>query len=527
MEHMNLVKVIDPRLDLNHEKLKVILKGSLTNSWTRFFSQNANTSNVQITMNPPSPYIIMSRYIVKNFQLTTVINTAANTSGGPLLNDGYWGPRAYPLAAVSSSEQLTYNNCTTVQANLATYWNALLWFYSNDKAMGGNDSVGPFMLDQYQSYAEGAGSVRNPLALYGDNSYTETRRAYVGIQVIGNTPGSTSVTINWNFYEPVLISPAVFHKNANFSTGFVGLENMSYLCTFQDLNRVFSYIPNQGAVGINILPTEITTNLTSASILANYFTPDPIMPIPKRIPYNYFNVTLYPTNSGTAVPPGMPITITLQNIQLSSVPRRLYFFARRDDTRMTPDISDTYFGLNDATNPLTLKWDNNDYFTSASAMDLYNIAARCNCQMSYSQWLGKAGGLGSAGGAGGGAGSVLCLEAGIDFGLPSTQCSGYMGTFQMTATINFINTHPTDTITPTLYCVAVYDGEFTVDHGKCTLTSGQLTSAEVLNAPRTDKISYKGTEEIYGGDFFGKLKSFVNRIPSIHDKIKKVKFYLG
>jgi hypothetical protein len=506
---LKLVKVMDPRVDLSSERLGIVLKGARLNSWQEFFSQNVNNSNVTITANPPSPDVIISRYMLKHFNLTTTISGYTNTSGGPPLNDGYWGPRAYPLAAITTSESITFNDATATQANLATYWNALLWFYANNKPMGGNDSVGPFMLDQFQAYSQGAGTIRNPLALYGDNSFTETRRAYVGIGVSGNTGGATGpVTITWDFVEPVLVSPAVFHKEANFTSGISRIENMTYLCTFQNLNRVFSYIPDQGSGGtIGITAGNINTVLNTASLLMNYYTPEITEYIPRVLRYNYNSIVLYPTNSGMAVAPGGQITITLNNVQLSSVPRRLYFFARRSDNFMTPDVSDTYFGLNAGTKPFNLTWDNNHYLNTASSYDLYNIAARCNYIGSYTQWIQTVG-------------SIIILEPGIDFGVGEAYAPGSMKTIQITASINFVNNHPTDTITPTLYLVCVYDGEMEINNGKVRLSSGQLTPQEVLDAPKTDAITYHQTEHIYGGNLFTKLK---NLAVGAHNILKKGK----
>jgi len=87
------VKVIDPRLNLNREREYVALKGASVNSWQQFPSTNQNNSSVQITCNPPSRDIVISRLVFKKFSFAITV-TGTNTSGGPLLNPGYYGPRA-------------------------------------------------------------------------------------------------------------------------------------------------------------------------------------------------------------------------------------------------------------------------------------------------------------------------------------------------------------------------------------------------------------------------------------------------
>src|SRR5277367_4061090 len=123
-----VAKVLDPRLEINTEREYVALKGALVNSFQQFFATNLNNNNVQITANPPNRNIAISRLVIKKFVFDFDI-TGTNTTPAPqsnLLVSGYYAPRAYPIASVTSSEQWTINNDTLTQAPVSQYWTALL-----------------------------------------------------------------------------------------------------------------------------------------------------------------------------------------------------------------------------------------------------------------------------------------------------------------------------------------------------------------------------------------------------------------
>lgn len=504
------VKVLDPRLELNHERDYVVLKGAHVNSWQAFPATNKNDSSVQITCNPPNRKIAISRLVLKKFDFTITVN-GTNTSGGPLLVDGYFAPRAYPISAVTSSEQMTINNDTITQAPVQQYWGALLRYHNKFEASRfAQLSLTPSMLDQFQLYTDGQQSVRNPLAAYGDNSMENTRGGYVGMKVMTNPAAGTQAIIKLSVYEPIFISPFVFGCESNFTSALVGIQNMAYTCTLGNLARVLSLTQDQGTITplspvatINI--TNVSATLDSASLLFNYLTPDPINPLPSSLVSSYFSIVSYPTKySVAAVPPNIVVKIPMLSVQVTSIPRRIYIFARDDDVDLTPFTSDCFMSLDTESNPLQLTWNNNQFLSQASAADLYNISVKNGCNMSFSQFTKYCG-------------SVVCLDFGTDIGLMSDEAPGTIGNYQLSLTGNFRNTRSTTINNATLYCVVVYEGTFNIKDGNCSHEIGVLSRSDVLNSQRSSAVSYKLSETIYGGDFFKSLKKFFTKA---HDFIK-------
>jgi len=508
---LEVVKVLDPRLNIENKRLYVALKGALVNSWQQFPATNVNNNQIQITCNPPSRGIAISRLVFLNCTFSVRIQ-GTNTTAGNLVNVGYIAPRAYPLQNVISSEQMTINNDTITQAPISQYVPAMMWYHNKHQNRFGQYSLTPSMLDQYQNYVDATnamafGNNRNPLGPYGDNVYEQNRGGFSGYDIPVQAPGATDVTITLNVTEPLFLSPFVFGQDSNFTSCFVGVQNMAYTATLNNLNRIMS-IKND-AMGINI--TTLTTNLLSSSLLFEYLTPDPAQNLPRELSSSYFSIVSYPTKSSAPIAPNGAVALTMQSIQVTSIPRRMYIYARIDDSLQTPYTSDSYFSVNSSANPLTVTWNNNQFFSQATSMDLYNMSVKNGLQMSWDQWNYYTG-------------SVICIDYSTDLGLMSQESSGSLGNYQLGLTCNFVNSNQSVTITPTLYIVIVYEGTFEIIDGSCTHHIGVLDAHDVSTAKLDPMVTYKEVEQVYGGDFFRSLK---NAFHKVHDFVKGNKLISG
>lgn len=494
---VSVAKVIDPRLAIRRRRDYVALKGAMVSTHQAFPATTINNSSLQVTCNPPNRGIVVSRLVYKRVSFDITIN-GVNPGPGPLLTEGYYGPRAYPLASVTSSEQITLNNDTLTQAPVSQYWPALLWYHNEWRNRFGQYSLTPSMQDQFQDYGEAAGTIRNPLAGYGDNSLECTRRSFAGLEVLTNT--QNQATLRLTVTEPILISPLVFGQGSNFTSGLSGLQNMSYTATLGDLRRVMSLTPTQGDPAKLITNNDIIVNMASATLLFNYLTPDPLMPVPRNIVTSYFSIVSYPTRSSAPVLPGASVDLNMQSIQVTSIPRRIYVFARRDDAEQTAFTSDTFMSFPIGENPVSMTWNNNQFLSQCSTEDLYNISVKNNVNMNYSQFVKNTG-------------SVLCLDFGTDIGLMSDEAPGSLGNYQMSIRARFKNTSQ-ETLTPSLYVVVVYEGTFNVRDGNCSHMIGVLSRRDVLNAQRVPGVTYSSSADVYGGNFFKKIGSAFRKAAS-------------
>lgn len=498
VDPINVQKVLDPRLIIGNSNPYIISKGAVVNSWQSFNNNNPSNSSINITCNPPSRDTAICRLVYKRVLFNFTV-TGTNTSGGNLLNDGYYGPRAMPLTCVTESENIKIVNDNVTQAPIQSYWRALLRYRNDFENRFGEFSLAPSMLDQYQTYSEGVGTNRNPLATYGDNSYEQTRFSYVGFQldpqVINPSSGVIdTVTGTLETVEPILVSPFVFGDKGNFYSSFTGIDSMTYVATLGNLSRILSLVQDQGLAGQILLNTPVV-NVASATLLFNYLSPDPIYPVPRSMSTSYFSIVSYPTRyTSGPVAPNQTVNISMSAIQVSSIPKRIYVFAKRDDAFETAFTTDTFLSFPRQGNPLRITWNNRQFLSSASTEDLYNISVKNGCNLSYTQYTNTIG-------------SVLALDFGIDIGLESNQSAGVIGNYQLNLQADFTNTNQTDTFNATMYVIVVYEGVFSVVNGSVSHMVGVVSPTDVLDAPISGTINYRDNEDVYGGRIWDKIKN--------------------
>lgn len=515
---VEIIKTIVPELQLNNVRRYTSTKGSLVTSAQTFICPNANNSSIQITCTPPNQNIAISRHVLKKFNYTVTI-TGTNTSGSPtLLQPGFIAPRAWPIMSTTVSESMTINNTTVSQSPMNLYWPAFLQYADKFDTRFGQYSLTPSMLDNFQNYSEGIGSNLNPLLGYAESSYELGRGAAVGFAITTN--GATGAVVQIEATEPVLLSPFTFGDVAYDTPALIGVNSMTYYATLGNINRVISLIANQGVTGIAI--TSVTAQVTAAQLQFLYLTPDPLSKIPRELISSYYSVTDFPTNSNQTVAPGASIAIPMSSIQLSGIPKRIVVFAGNSPVSIAGDtigaLSDTYLSLGQVA-PLVMTWNNNQFFSSYSVQQLWDLSVSNGCNMSYPQWAGE---VVSGIITGGHRGSVLVIEFGKDVGLGPDEAPGKGGNYQLQLNTNWTNCNSLNSIVnPVLHCVVIYEGIFQIKDGACSADINILTGEEILAAQTLDNISYAFPKDIYGGSFSGFL-NVLKKIPSFLKESKLI-----
>jgi hypothetical protein len=485
-----VVKSLDPRLDIKEQPRRYVVQtGAQINSFQTFFQGTPSNSSISISCNPPSAGIVVSRKVLKRaiFDITV---TGTNESKGPLLVSNCHAPRFMPINAVTTSESMTINNVTISETQQLQTYPYLMRYHNNfnDKL----DTIYPSYMDAAQTYKEGLDTFKNPLADYLNSSCNDTRGSYVGYEVLDNKDGGTSATIRLTVIEPILMSPFVHGAESDRAEGLIGVQNMAYNCTFSNLSRVVSLDKFQGGDDGSIINiTGVSTNLSEFSLLFNYLTPDPLTsPLPMMSVYTQYNLTTYSTRFNAVVAPGAFYNMVLNSVQVSSIPKRIYIFAKKTQSDETSFTTDTSMAIDcmSGSNPMQLTWNNNQFLASSTGIDLYNISKNNGNDSSIAEFSKHVG-------------SVICLEFGKDIGLAPDQASGVIGNYQLGLSVNMRNTS-SDSITPTLFVVCVSEGALSIVNGSCTSMFGIISRDDVLNSPVDNTIQHV-RRNIYGGSWKG------------------------
>lgn len=496
-----VVKVIDPRVNINNQRVYATLRGPQENSYQPFPSTSFNNSQAQITCNPPSRDTIVDRKVWVNATFNLTFSGTPGSLGTLLVPGQYDAPRNEPLAQITNTMQASINN-DQVSCNYNQYSTAFARYHNCHHLRSTTDSMSPSMPDSYQQYSDWEiyGSGRNPLAYFGENSAEQSRGGFSGLTITSNT--DTSATATLEITEPVYLSPFLFHQKHDES-GLVGVQNMSFVFTFGNLKRLWSHSGSNKIPAPQGTITSLDVSLTSIQVLLHYMTPQLGSGIPRAISYPYAEITPYPTTSSTALTSGSSINMTLSSVQLKSIPRRMYIYARQRDEDIDSSVSSSV-GHSDVfavINTITITFNNRvGLLSSATQQDLYQIAVKNGCNSSWNEWTNNVG-------------SVLCIDFGEDIGLPINEAPGLLGNYQMQFTVNITNTSAA-AVTYSLYAVVVNEGTYSIIDGSAQHMVGVLSHADVLNADRNPEVSYEKSEHVYGGSFWDSLKKFGSDVAS-------------
>ena len=547
-QKLNPVLVRDPRTIIDNVRDYAILKSGSQTTWKQYTTTSVSTSSIQFSCPPPSGGIIVDRK--QYFYLPARVSfSGVPPSGYKIIRPNQDAPRAYPIASSIDTLTSTINN-QSVSVNSADIIHGLLHYNTDAKLKNHDYSMTPTCPDQSQNYSDLLGAIRNPLNNYGDSNDESVmgRGGFAYWKVVSNPTGDgvTTMTavIDMVVCEPLfLLSP--FFWGCGNASAFFNVTTMDFNFTFlgQAANRVWSHDPS-GVTGTTITGSSIQfSNFTGTPfsfsqqglgavpvMLFNYITPQDVQVLSPNmsITYPYFEVPRYPTDYGASVAPNESIQMTSNNIQLSSIPRRLYIFVRQrnQDLYSNPANTDTFFQINN----VNIQFQNKSgLLSNASMAQLYEMSVQNHCNMTFTQWSGgpvyAPGNLSAQIGT---IGSVVCVEFATNIGLESLDAPGKLGQYMLQVQVQTTNVNQTLSITPTLYIVPVLEGTYTVESlGRSSSNIGVISSTDILDAQSRPFINYKDVEHVNGGDFLSGLKDFGNKLLSglktAHDFVKENK----
>lgn len=388
---------------------------------------------------------MVDRKVLLNMQILVTL-TGLDT-GQPIFTPNFDAPRAHPLTYIINTINATINN-TQVSINLSDVIDPLLHYWDPVAKREIDDSLSPSMLDQNQNYYDfGGAGTRNPLNTYMSSvSGADSGRGGFSFTVLPgatNTQAQILVDVSDYLYLPPFLS------DQKDGPGFIGVQTMDFNITLGDLSRVWSHNNVQGhaltSVTAIIAQPPPGILVTAPKLLFNYITPDPLMQIPRTCVYPYYEVQRYPTNIGN-VTFGTPVQVQSANIQLHSIPLKMYLFLRRTNSTRTAFTSDVFGRINN----LSIQWNNrNGLLSSATIQDLYHMSQVNGLDLSWSQFNQYVG-------------SPICIQFGRDICLQANECPGMLGTYQLQVNANVSNLNSSEVLNMDFYIVTVSEGSFTI-----------------------------------------------------------------
>jgi len=539
VETLATKRVVDSRTDVNSYARRTyqIFDGPQDTGFVKFNPNGGQASGNQLnfTLNPPSTRVFVNRRVIiestfevtltgvpqagqdflLNFEGTGATISAAPGAVGVTLGsaNGNCGPRAYPLANATRSLQVSLNNDQLSQ-NLGQYWRATTR-YANSLGQSEIDQGSTAtMLDLAQDYSQVSGNNLSPFAVRGANPLQTSRSSLYSVVIRRNdardpdTPNAElTAIIRFTVREPLYLSPFLFQKGDQ-DTGLIGIQTMNLQLQLggrggSDLAAaVFSV--DEGRTFSLVDARSVTATTLESYVYMNFLTPDALQIIPDINNYPYYEPTLYTTTvQGTIAAGAVSQTIVMNNVQLNSIPQRLLIFIDEPDSAASPFKTDTYASIQG----VNISFDNRDsLLAAAQPIDLYNIAAKNNTNLTWTEWNRDCG-------------SVLCLNFGEDIPLRANQAVGLRGSYnlRMTVTFNNVKTGGINDVNGTYLPVAMNGvslqvlvfgvGVMTIAQQNVVRTVGILTNEDVLRSKTQPALPYMPSGDLYGGGWFDDFRN--------------------
>jgi hypothetical protein len=536
VETLATKRVIDTRTDVNSYARRTyqIFDGPQDAGYVRFVPNGGQSAGNQLnfTLNPPSTRVFVNRRVIIESTFEVSLTGVPNGGQDYLLNyaqtgavlapdavpgttlgssNGNNGPRAYPLANATRSLQVSINNDQLSQ-NLGNYWRATTRYANNLAQSEIDQGSTPTMLDLAQDYQQTSGNNLSPFAVRGANPLQTSRTSLYGIQIVSNPAytGGDPITavVRFTVREPLYLSPFLFQRGEQ-DTGLIGVQTMNLQLQLggrggSDLAAAVYSIDYVNTFSVAALVEPVVTARTTESyVYMNFLTPDALQIIPDINNYPYYEPTLYTTTLPGQIPAGATQQIiNMNNIQLNSIPQRLLIFIDEPDSQASPYKPDTFASIQS----VNISFDNRDsLLAAAQPIDLYNIAAKNNTNLTWTEWNRDVG-------------SVLCLNFGEDIPLRANQAVGLRGSYNLRMQITYNNVKtstsalngvpiqvPMEGVSLQVLVFGV--GVMTIAQQNVVRTVGILTNEDVLRSKMQPALPYTNTGDLYGGGWFDDFRN--------------------
>jgi hypothetical protein len=521
--------VIDPRM-LCLEKYQAKLKWGVDKGFadTSFITQQADSyssSGFTFSFNTQSTSAVIDRRVYARCQFLVTITGQVSQVGQRLINNGYDSLRSFPLTRITNTINCSING-STVSVAASDAMKALFPYNTNFDLTQYDLSGTPTQLDLSQNYSSLLNTVKNPLNPYFDSPYQLGRGSFKFVSL--NNPVSTQVNQNLTataiveVLEPIFCPPFLF-SSQQLEEGLVGVQNLSIQYNFRAgfLSSIWSHANpsflTNWAIAVSIGPN--TTAPPQVELTYLSLNQMDAQQIPRNLQVQYYRVDNYTNNMNTNFAFGETKTITMNSIQLATVPKAIYVYATRPYDQQGPLIPDCFHGLEITSINYLNK---NNILSGQTKYQQYQMCVKNGLKQSFLEFDGIAqdfnffnyNSLNSN--KYGLVGPVIKITS-ADLSLDDMSASGLNTTSSFLLKANVTNLNEKDVggqvsgIQMTV--IMVYDGLLNIYDNTASTEVGFLTKELILETRKGNDFSIQTpSKSLYGGSFWSGLKSLGSKI---------------
>lgn len=485
------LQIVDPRMRINQERVQAIAIGPVSNSYRVVAADSSlAVSSVNFTYNATSVKDIIDRHFYVRYFLQVDITG----TGSPLTAYGVSDSlRFLPINSSCTSLQLTINNAKVSVDPFQ--WLDGISRYIKVSDLKNDLSASPSTPDLMFDYSAASGP-KNVMGSFTDNSLNspDLRGSIVPFT---SSEGNGVSQFQIEIVEPLFITPLTY-QDRNVP-GLTGVESLSL-----NLSHDWSGGNTWSHAGGTTLDTFAFTMYRTPQLLVNVLGPNRLVePYNPLRTYVYNNVSMrhYTTAVGVIVA-GESQIVSSGNIQMNTIPSRIYVFARKRKVDRVSTDSDTFAVIESISVALG---NDTGLLANSTQRDLYKISVSNGYQYSFNTWKHFQG-------------SVLCLKPSADLSLALGEAPGLVAQKQLVVTVNLTNQTANDQ-NYELIIVPVLPGSFMIINGQASQSVGLLDPSQILTSPiAASDIEFAQHEnlDVYGSGLFDFLrKAFKLALPVI------------
>lgn len=536
---LQVVRTLDPRLIVARSHDFIAKEGASNQTCTLQTADTATNSVLRWSVTTPGHGYGLDRHIYAevSVRITFGVEDGASTGANRTYTASVanFGLRQWALAAATDQCNVTFNSLQ-VSTPRSKIFNALMHYGLTPDDRQSFLSATPHKPDLTPDYSNGTlgTSSRSPFSDFLSSGFEDGRSLSfftglggaapgTGVNTFpmtipaGATIGSNYIDVKW--YEPIWVPPFTWgrrHEQAMFN-----LNNLTIALSMDNLGRMFAgTLSATGGTAPQIGIQSIAFNAREEQKLHMIFlTPPLTMPVPRRMVYPYYETRDFVTSTSASIgnqSRGSSYDVNFNNVTLTSLPKRLYFF-------MSPRFPTTSVGATPLTSGSLLtqyarQADTYDIitninmtlanqsgrFTNFENYDLYNISRKNGLQDSYTAFNGRVG-------------TVVCLEMGEDITMANPyHLAAVQGNWQLGFTLKckrMANTNDTDgtriiaDVPIDAHMVVVQTGVIQSEGEVFNLQVGPLTEEMVATASVAPEWANYTTESFYGSGLWDTVKS--------------------
>jgi hypothetical protein len=531
---VRLIKAYPTELDIRADRDFVAMMPPANVSIRTYNATSKSGSQITWSEQTPSVRVGLVRSIDCEVKFKLKLNPI-DEAGDPsnrvvpdnLYSVGGVGPRQMPLHSIMETLNVRLNDQSFVYEPSETI-HALLAYGNDWYDRNYGFSATAHKPDSQWRYDNVPGASRDPFTTWIDSGLEDSRRMGFWAKKLSATEIEITVV------EQLMISPLIWGESRQCLFGVQNLDVTMVLR--QPLTRLLSGDLYGLATGGTPLATghkyQPIITVEDAVLHLKYLQPQAYQTIPHSLNYEHNTISRFTKElSGGKAPLADFGSVTYNNIQLNSIPKRVYLYcAPKQSTNAeadsgyindTTDVANAAASANDAVrqadffatiDKLRVNFDSADgRFSTYTSYDLWKVAKENGYQRSWLEWSQYLG-------------SVMCIDFGKDMGLNPLLCSGCRGSFQFNVEIDYkdirnrLATSQFDSLVQTdpkeyrAHLVVVNSSILNVTNQLITVSTGPLTEQSIYDAPWAESGLRMDIKDYYGGGSFKNVWKAVKKV---------------